>query len=511
MDAQAARNSAMSLTIYRNLDPCATLLPVATACSIDGSHPREASIPMKSEETPKTPAADPKTASEGDSAKNNAPQWRSFLIIVFGFFVFYNANFRDIVVMDPIPATLQAASILREGNFDLEEFRPMLEKGESMLRLRYLVDFVGSIQERDGRLLSSYPVGGPILATPVYAVFELISGIDDLLDFRLAAKLSAALMVALSVGFVFLIIQSLAGVRAAWVLSLAYGAGTSAWSIASQALWQHGPGLLCLSFGILMLVRLEDRGGNRYAALAGAALAFAVVCRIFNVVPALVMSLYILIHHRQRLLAFALPATAIAAWLIWYNLTSFGELTGGYSAIFEGDAIRRYGFTRATSFSGPFWTGFSGLLFSPAKGLFVYTPFMILAFAAIIPALRRKEIPISPYLCLWVIAHLLLISKNHFWDGGGTYGPRYLSELMIPLSIILALSWPFVLRRRERIAILGVLVAASVGVQFLGAFVFPCGGFFPPTWQWRDAQITRCASDAFDDRFGRMVFLEYFD
>lgn len=455
---------------------------------------------MKSEET-----------SEIIGSNRGAPRWRSCLLLIFGFFLLYNLNMRDVMVVDPIPATFQAASIVRERNFDLEEFRPMLENGEGVLRLRYLVRFVGSIQEPDGRLLSSYPVGGPILAVPIYVFFALSDSLDDWLALRLAGKLSASLMVAISVGILFLIIQPLAGVQAAWVFSVAYGVGTSAWSIASQAMWQHGPGLLCLAFGLLMLVRLEERGESRYAALAGVAFSFAVVCRIFNVVPAAVMFLYVMIRHRERLIAFALPATAIAAWLVWYNLTSFGELTGGYSALFEGGALKHYGLTRATSFSGSIWAGLSGILFSPAKGLFIYTPFMTFAFAAMIPAFRNSDVPLSPYLCLWIIGHLLLISKNQLWDGGGSYGPRYLTELMIPLSIVLALSWSFIRSRRGMIGVLGVLIALSTGVQVLGAFVFPCGNMMPPTWRWEKAQITRCTLNAFKGRVQRGLFLEYFD
>ena len=49
---------------------------------------------------------------------------------------------------------------------------------------------------------------------------------------------------------------------------------------------------------------------------------------------------------------------AVGAVVAAYNLHIFGRITGGYG----------------NAFGAPFWPGLAGLLVSPARGLFVYTP-----------------------------------------------------------------------------------------------------------------------------------------
>ena len=90
-------------------------------------------------------------------------------------FVIYNVNFRDILIGDPVPTTLLPASLLREANLDLDEFRVLTEE-EPYVKM--IMDFFGAVQTRDGHLVSSYPVGAAILATPVYAVFLLFDSLE---------------------------------------------------------------------------------------------------------------------------------------------------------------------------------------------------------------------------------------------------------------------------------------------------------------------------------------------
>ena len=55
-------------------------------------------------------------------------------------------------------------------------------------------------------------------------------------------------MVAASAGLLYLCLLPGAGSRnGALLLTVAYGLGTAAWSTASQGMWQHGPGMLCLA------------------------------------------------------------------------------------------------------------------------------------------------------------------------------------------------------------------------------------------------------------------------
>jgi len=439
--------------------------------------------------------------------------WGRWAAFVFAVFLVYNLNFRDILIGDPIPATLLPISILREANFDLDEFSSLLEANP---RLAFLDEVLGITQTQNGHRVSSYPVGGSILATPLYAVLLVASPFDEWWHYRVAGKLAASLMVALSAGLVLLAVADIAGKRAGWILATAYAFATDAWTVASQAMWQHGPGMLCLALTALMLLRMEKRPANVIAALAGAGLGAALVVRPLNLVPGFVFGMFVLVRHRRQLLAFCAPLAILGSWLLWYNASTFGNLLGGYDAVTESPAHAWMGITPATIFSYPFWPGLAANLISPNKGLLVFSPYLAFAFGGIAVAWRATSFPLARYLATWVVMMLVLFSKFAVWSGGGSWGPRYMCELFVPMTLLLACLWPKLCRRRAALAVFGFCVALSVAVQVIGAFFSPCGygGLrsivdpYGTAWRWRNPEILRCLSVGLEEGPRPFEFLD---
>src|SRR4026209_641553 len=121
-------------------------------------------------------------------------------------------------------------SILREGNFELNEFDFPLNKV-----LPYF------LQYRNNRLISFYPVGAALTAVPFYVVPVLL-GIDyNSLWIPLLERVSAASITLLSALFLYLALRRLTTKKTSLIVTAIYALGTSAFSISSQALWQHGP------------------------------------------------------------------------------------------------------------------------------------------------------------------------------------------------------------------------------------------------------------------------------
>jgi hypothetical protein len=141
------------------------------------------------------------------------------------------------------------------------------------------------------------------------------------------------------------------------------------------------------------------------------------------------------------------------------------------------------------------------VLLSPSKGLWLFTPFTLFAFAAAGPACVARDFPMGRYLVAWCAALLVLIAKMDLWWAGSTFGPRYFAELGVPLTLLIAWAWPSIVARRWRVAVFGVLCALSVAVQATGAFFTPCGWHDSPQlilqdksrlWDWRDNPVARC-------------------
>ena len=370
----------------------------------------------------------------------------------------YLANGRSIGAGDTVPARYLPISLLREIDFDLDEFTFLYDETR-----RRTYPFVGELpyflRYRNGHYLSVYPPGPALLALPLY-VPPVIAGMPATSAWVLRLeKLSAALITALSVLFLFWTLRELTAERWALVIAAVYAFGTSSLSVSSQALWQHGPGQLCLAVSLYLLVKgLREPSSVPYI---GFPLAAAILMRPTNALLALPLGLYVLHRHRSALWRCGLCALPPLAFLLFYNYALFGSIGGGYS---PGTLDARSWFWQT-----PLWEGLSGLLFSPGRGLFIYSPIFFLSLVGMALAWTS-----GPLLCKYVsIGPLLVVSlysKWAVWWGGWTYGPRLLADLAPLLCLFL---YPLCIAMdRWRCLRAGFMVLAllSIGCHVLGAF-----------------------------------------
>ena len=413
-----------------------------------------------------------------------APRWplRTALLVGLAVFLVYLTNLRPMGAWDSVPARLLPFSILRQGNFDLDEFQWLRRLDPHPYFLR---------QAANGHWVSLYTVGVPLLVTPLsmpvvwWLQHNQIS--DDDVRFRLATvmmeRVGAAAIAATSVALVFLAVSSFASTAVAAGVALAYGLSTSLWSVGSQALWQHGAAALALAGLSLSLLAADTR---RNAAAAGGCAALAVLVRPTMLVFAALALLFIWRERRRRLLAFLSLPTLGMLFLLAYNLRLLGLFGGAY---------------QRGRFTAPDPARFLGLLFSPSRGLFVYTPAALLAVLGMVQPDRRAPRCLA-YLPFGAAAYLLLYSCWTGWWGGHCYGPRFLTDVLPALALcavpVVQRWWP---HRWGRLAIV-LLVTWGVVVQVIGVYCddrswdkLPKSVDATPwrLWQWDDPQILRAA------------------
>jgi len=392
----------------------------------------------------------------------------------------YLTSLRCSPAWDTIPARLLPFSILREGNFDLNEFSWLHHPGEIPYFLR---------QSGGGKLMSKYPIAAPLLATPIAlpAVWWLnhLHVHDDDVRFRLATvvveRIAAAMIAAISVGLLYLALCRIAPSRSALMIALAYGLGTNTWATSSEALWQHGLAEMSLAGLCVFLLGADTRtnaiGASMFAALG-------VLARPTMAIFALLGSLFIGLQRPKRLPAFlALPVIGITG-LVLYNLRSIGSVRGGYSNI---------------SFVAPSLMSLAGLLVSPNRGLFFYTPIALLAVPSLLWWRTQRAAWIS-YLAVGVLLYLLLYASFIGWWGGHTYGPRFLIDILPALALCAVPAAERATRLPVTRAVVVGLVMWSVGVQAIGAYCdFNVWNHTPVSvdsqwlrvWDWNDLQIVR--------------------
>lgn len=216
--------------------------------------------------------------------------------------------------------------------------------------------------------------------------------------------------------------------------------------------------------------------------------------RIFNrpsnAVLAAPLGWYVLQQYpfaRSRFLLFgAIPLLA----MLLYSLSMLGSVL----ALGQGQRMRLG--------DHPF-EGLAGVLFSPARGLFVFSPILLVGLLAVPRAISREfREPLLRPLILGTAGVIVVHASWAVWWGGHSFGYRLLSEALPCLIILLAIAWEHTIRaRRWLVAASGVLLVASVYANALGALVAPCGFDSQPNfidyhparlWNVVDTELLRC-------------------
>jgi len=400
-----------------------------------------------------------------------------FVIVCSVVLFIYLANGRTIWTGDTLGARYLPLSILREGNFDLNEFTFLYSPS-----VPYFLRVVS------GHYVSDYPMGAALVALPFYlptalGPASLTSPIVQELE-----KVSAATIVALSAGFLYLAARRLSAQWMAVALSVVYALGTSSLSVSSQALWQHGPGQLALSSALYCLVR--GRSEARWAGFAGFSMAFAVISRPTNILTVLPMAVYLVVYHREQVWRAVVTGIPPVLFQLSYNACVFG------------DPLRtQFRVTNPAAWSTPLLEGLHGVLLSPSRGLFVYSPIFLLSAVGAGLAWRRHGDVLLRYLSIGAALTIVLYSKRQAWWAGYTYGPRFLADLGPALTLLLCPLEGFLVRSRLLRSAFVLLSTWSVAAHALGAFVddlrwhqeVDVKNHPEWLWSWSNNQLTNAA------------------
>ncbi len=398
--------------------------------------------------------------------------WLGPLLFFLGVLVAYLSNGRLVGSWDNLPLRYLPLSIIREGNFDLNEF-PFLYRDDLLLY---------PIQYQNGRLLPFVPVGPSLLAVPFYLIPAVAGLSAESPWLPQIEKGAAASIAALSALFLLMTFARLVPMRTAILAAGLYALGTATFGVSSQSLWPIGSAQLLLALGLYCLTRgLTDPRWIPYAAFP---LAWAVICRPSMALIGVIVALYVLRHHRRQFLPFVIFALPAAAFQLVYNTVYFGTpfLPPGY--------VSTGGHVLAVpeNFSTPFLKGLLGLLVSPAVGFFVYSPVFLFALIGLYHRWRGRD-RLARYLAGAALAVLLLDSKVNMWWGGLVLGPRYAVEVSPILAYFLAFAIP---RSKEvwKKGLFGLLAAWSVYANGLIAFAFD-GSWDRQAdlWSWSNSPI----------------------
>jgi hypothetical protein len=324
-----------------------------------------------------------------------------------------------------------------------------------------------------GSYTNAFGLGAGALAFPAFATAKLLAPAfenqPDLI-WQLS-KAVASVAVAASAVFVFAAATEYVGTLSALLLALAYGLCTCVWSTSSQTLWQHGPAELFLAMGTFFLVRSRPS-----PFLSGLAYSAAVACRPTCFLVLFAACAFLGWRDNRAFLRFCVGALPVGALLVIYAWTVLGNpFSSAQLAVAGKIALAKTG--NPNVWQTPLYLGLPGLLFSPGRGLLVYSPVALFGILGSIQVWRDRKWTSWRPLTLAVVGMLLLASLWFDWWGGWCYGYRPVVDVAPLLAFLTIPAVPWLAARRwRRLTCLG-LCLWSFGVQLLGAYCYDFGGW----------------------------------
>ncbi len=392
-------------------------------------------------------------------------------------------------VTDSAYSMLMDEAILRRGTPSMLAYRVPRGDGPGFLN-----GYPLHLMLYNGRLVYAFPWGAPLLSLPAVAMveaagFQVAPG--RVYNVGNEIRLQSALSAVVSASTLWLLFETaIVFLPLGWSVGLALGAAfcTQIWSTVSRSLWPQTWYLFLISAAILLLARKSRR-----PVLLATLLAWACLTRPAAVPGVIIVGLYTVYAcgsagERMVLVGTgALWTAALAAML----LTFTGRLLApvyhpGWFVFTHGMAAH-----------------LGGLLFSPSRGLLIYTPCVLIPFYL---AIRYRATLPRPGLALLSIAMFAATSGVliffPIWWGGWCYGPRQLADT-VPWLVLLAVLGlraardappPAAIVRRLEVTASALLLAVSLALNAAGALspaamdwnaLPPLETHMDRLWDWR--------------------------
>jgi hypothetical protein len=202
------------------------------------------------------------------------------------------------------------------------------------------------------------------------------------------------------------------------------------------------------------------------------------------------------LKNRRNVIFFTIGSLAGLAPLVYYHLYYWGSIMkGGY-----------FGLIREGNYFSTFRPLYhlAAHLFSPSRGLLIFSPFFILVPVSLAPRLRSFR-PNNYHVRLWGFSSLALalviICYRKWWTGYG-YGPRYWTDILPLLCLLSIPAATWLGNRSWGKCIIALLVLYCIFIQALGAWRYDAGwdrgvdvDKHPEAcWNLRDNAIFYCLS-----------------
>ena len=141
------------------------------------------------------------------------------------------------------------------------------------------------------------------------------------------------------------------------------------------------------------------------------------VIRPTAAVAIVAITIYVLVFYRPWFLRYVGWALVVGVpWLV-FNFAIYGALLPPYYA--------------ASRMDSPSFSALLGVLFSPSRGLLIFTPVVLFAVSGFVPSLReRAQRPLHIAFAGIVVGITCIVVSWEGWSGGHCFGPRLMTDVV---------------------------------------------------------------------------------
>ena len=334
------------------------------------------------------------------------------------------------------------------------------------------------LQEIDGRVYHLYPAAPAVLNVPLLAYYEWLGlsiydadGRFDQSAERRVLRAGAALVTAATVALLYLVARLFLSPAWALPLTLLFGFGTSLFSTASRPYWSHAWAVFFLLWAMLCLLAPASRRPWLHDALGATALSWAFFCRPTLALSVVALTLFVATSRRRRLLPLAVVGGGWAALFVVHSFWVFRQVLPPYF----GSAHAASGRLKLAYLLEIGREAALGTLFSPARGLFFFTPILLVVLLALVWSWRmldRQQRRLAWCGLGVLVVHWHLVSSFRPWTGGASFGPRLFTDLLPWFLVLAAMATAATLARARAGARLGAQLWAVTALLTVLPSVF---------------------------------------
>lgn len=336
-------------------------------------------------------------------------------ILFAAFIAFYAGTYSYRSISDTDQNSWSTRALALHGDVDLARYTDTFK----FLRPKTLPGGMSYAQERDGHLYSITSVGLSLTVAPLYAVFARLEVSDAVLQ-----AVASIPFVAVGALLLFRLFIKMFPRGVAVGGTIVYAFGTTMWPVAAMGYYMHGPASLYQAIGLTGLFT-QSRASP---ILAGVGFGTAAWIRPQLGIPLVLVGVMYLLESRRNVLLYSAGVLPAAIAFLVQNRWIWGTwVTTGYSQAEVG-------------WNGNVPEATVQLLFGWWRGIFLYSPVLIVGVIGVILAARnidgvteRRMVTLGAA----TIALIFLYARRSDWTGGlNQFGYRYLLDV-VPFLVVL--------------------------------------------------------------------------